>query len=474
MSKDEQLARDGAYFLKRDRNKDGTISIYTCKSVVVAGRPSNQTVRVKPTNTNDPDVAEIALKRFVLTSKEAKQKERQRQAAGTAESKAIDRPILEVLNLYYLGKIDKRRVDEEEKLEAALANSSTREEIDQIKDGVRRAKDTARAVRTTMEAVRNAWPDNPLCSALDRDMQKEFVTYGRKTGWTDNTISNRLNFTFAAMHWCDTGGQLTKFPRKINQQDWEANTDSSSEGDYTLDEMARLFKAAEEDEFHWRYMVCATATASRPTALLQLRRKQVNLVSGVCKLNPEGRRQTKKRRAKVRMCPTFINEVASWPEQEDGRVIGLLSTFHWNSFTRKAGVTGSPMRIRHTVRTWLSSQGVVDAQADIFVGHAEEGSATGRRWYKHLKPTYLQEAADAVEKLFMEIARINGRPFAGMKLDPPRTLMEMVAAWSTGAANEWDFAAEAALDTQTGQSRDNPVSQVIDRKGVRDTHPITR
>jgi hypothetical protein len=51
---------------------------------------------------------------------------------------------------------------------------------------------------------------------------------------------------------------------------------------------------------HWRrFMVLAVGTASRVTALLELKWEQIDLRIGRIRLNPEGRRQTKKRRVTV-------------------------------------------------------------------------------------------------------------------------------------------------------------------------------
>lgn len=444
----EQLKRNGAYFLKRDRNKARTIGIYTVKPVTSAsGRTENQTVRVAPTDTSDPVIAEIALDRFCLNNKEALQKERVRQAKGETESKAIERPVLEAMNFYFLGHAEKK-----------------------AETGV------DRLTRNTMISIGGAWPENPLCSALDRDMQKRFVAYMRAEGFADNTISSRLTLIWTAMHWCDSSKLLARtYPKKINPMEWEANLTSDEDDGYTLDELARLFVAAREVPAYWRYMVTAVATGSRPTAILQLRRSQLDFPHRLCKLNPPGRRQTKKRRALVPMCPTFYHEAQSWQRVEtgprrggggyapdEGHVVGMRSTrFYGEVISVKAAVEDSyPMRIRHTVRTWLAEQGVSDAKADIFVGHAEEGSATGRRFYKHLKPGYLSECAEAVEKLFMEIERRSGIPFARPAAvecaGQPLVWTPLESAW-------------AAIVTQRG----NYVTSIVDKLMIsRTVHEI--
>lgn len=49
-------------------------------------------------------------------------------------------------------------------------------------------------------------------------------------------------------------------------------------------------------EHWWRFLVLAVGTASREAALRELKYDQIDLRLGRIRLNPEGRRQTKKRR----------------------------------------------------------------------------------------------------------------------------------------------------------------------------------
>ena len=76
---------------------------------------------------------------------------------------------------------------------------------------------------------------------------------------------------------------------------------------------------------------------------------------------------------------------------------------------------GHTLTIRHTVRTWLAEQGVPDPEADVFMGHKEEGSATGRR-YKHRRPEYLRGVTEGIEALFDALSQLVRRPFKGREL----------------------------------------------------------
>jgi hypothetical protein len=84
-----------------------------------------------------------------------------------------------------------------------------------------------------------------------------------------------------------------------------------------------------------------------------------------------------------------------------------------------AEVTGTAHVIRHTVRTWLAEAGVPDAEADVFMGHKAEGSATGKR-YIHRRPGFLKSVAEGIELLFAALSDLVARPFASHeRVDQP-------------------------------------------------------
>jgi integrase len=171
-------------------------------------------------------------------------------------------------------------------------------------------------------------------------------------------------------------------------------------------------------EHWWRFLVLAIGTASREAALRELTWDQVDLRLGRIYLNPVGRRQTKKRRPTVPISPTLGRELGSWTR--DGvNVITyygkpLATRQFYDLLAETAGVTGGPNVIRHTVRTWLAEAGVPDAEADVFMGHKAEGSATGKR-YIHRRPEYLHRVVDGIEALFRALSEFVEQPFKGLE-----------------------------------------------------------
>jgi integrase len=306
---------------------------------------------------------------------------------------------------------------------------------------------SAPAQRAAQRDALDLWGDANV-SALTRNKQLELVTALRERGLSDWTIDGRLNRIWAAMSWCKRDNKDLVIPEQITAEDWKPVL-VDRDRTFSLEELAALFNAAAarpENERYtrehwWRFLVLAVGTASREAALRELTWDRVDLRLGRIQLNPEGRRQTKKRRPTIVIAPTLAAELAAWREEDvaagaathakvpprppgaagtlgtrgEAHVITyygkpLATREFFDLLAEKAGVSGGPNVIRHTVRTWLAEDGVPDSEADVFMGHREEGSPTGRR-YKHRRPEYLRNVADSIEGLYEAVAGLLTRSF---------------------------------------------------------------
>src|SRR5438105_12159585 len=270
------------------------------------------------------------------------------------------------------------------------------------------------SAHTHLAAQRDAleiWGDVSI-RELDRKKQLEFVRAMRDRGLADWTISTRLRRIWAMMNWYKRDNPQLLVPDAITASDWKPVL-LDKDRIYSLEELAALFNAASDQteglrytrEHWWRFLVLAVGTASREAALRELTWQQVDLRLGRIRLHPSGRRQTKKRRPTVPIAPTLARELASWTH--DGPTVityygkSLATREFYDLLAEKASLTGGPNIIRHTVRTWLAEGGVPDAEADVFMGHKAEGSATGKR-YIHRRPEYLQNVTNGIEFLNLE------------------------------------------------------------------------
>jgi integrase len=284
------------------------------------------------------------------------------------------------------------------------------------------------SAHTHLAAQRDAlevWGDVRV-RELDRRRQLQFVCALRARELSDWTISTRLRRIWAMMNWYKRDNPELIVPAAITAADWKPVL-QDNEQTYSLHELAALFNAASDQtddlcytrEHWWRFLVLAVGTASREAALRELTWEQIDFRLGRIRLNPEGRRQTKKRRPTVPIAPTVARELASWG-REGAHVISyygkqLTTREFYDLLAERAAVTGGPNVIRHTVRTWLAEAGVPDAEADMFMGHKAEGSATGKR-YIHRRPEYLRSVTEGIESLFDALSELVKRPFKGREL----------------------------------------------------------
>ncbi len=370
---EEERDQIGRFFLKPDR-RTGILYIHWYD------RRTRQTPGVT-TGTRDREAARDALAVHVITHSKI--------PAG-----ATDAQLAAVLQSYYLGYA--------------------------------RHLPSAHAVRSAVRIALEVWGD-PDVGHLERSKQLELVAEMREAEYSDWTIDGHLNRIWAAMNWYRRDNKTLVVPAQITAEDWNPVL-QNRERTYTLEELAALLNAAASSpegsrysrEHWWRFLVLAIGTASREAALRELTWPQIHLEIGRLKLNPEGRRQTKKRRPTVPIAPTLAAELASWERSESGYVITyydkpLATREFFDLLAETAGVTGGPNIIRHTVRTWLADMGVPDADADMFMGHKDEGSATGAR-YKHRRPEYLLTVSEAIEELYAALADMVKRPFKGREL----------------------------------------------------------
>lgn len=408
-----RICENGSYFCKRDRNRAGTISIYTCK-----GR---QTVRVADAKTCDPAEAELALARFVLTDLEAQKRDR----SGIT---ARDMLVQEILSIYFIAR-QKFQAGVIETLEKKIAVSAIANDtalhgalVAQLPRAREAARQEQNTLRSIMESVSKCWEgDGPKASGMDKTGQLDYVAAMRKIGYADSTIRVWLVRIFTAMNHCLEEKRLLAMPKRVRAEKWTIKEEEDADVVvYNLQELAALFNASAGTPRWWKYMNLSTH-APRPMTIIEATWLQMDLSDDDAprwKLNPPGKRLTKKRRPRIPLCPSLAAELRAWP-RDHTRVVtngkGSAAKTHllFKRIKMAAGITrGSAMTMRKTIRTWLAVNGVPEAIADWFVGHADEGSVTGA-FYKAKLPEYMAAAVAALEKLYDALRPLVNRPFAG-------------------------------------------------------------
>ena len=180
----------------------------------------------------------------------------------------------------------------------------------------------------------------------------------------------------------------------------------------------------------FRWIIIAINTACRPEAALDLGPDQIDLDSRLVDLNPEGRPQEPtKYRPAIRLTenlaawsevmPSAIQDVESIEEQEQlarerpwklraryvpyRTVDSLQSTFNRTRAKEAVGLPRIvPYSIRHKMTTVLRTKQVPEDQVSVLLGHRRPEYRT-TRLYGEYDPSYLRDAADAIDEYICEL-----------------------------------------------------------------------
>ncbi len=277
-----------------------------------------------------------------------------------------------------------------------------------------------------------------LVSEVTPERQREFVASLRAQGLSDGYIRRILANGQAALNRAHREGEIRTVPKILLSLAQEADP---RERVASIEEMARLWNAA--DLAHQRlYLLLAIGTLARPEAILQLTTFQVDCDNRLIRLNPPGRRQTKKRRPTVPMCDTLLPYLRAIPPgpvvQWQGKRLGSIRTAFkrikararldlrrqramevralrdmddrkaaWSAIgeARAAGdalMEISPYTIRHTMATELRRRGVPVWEVAGFLGHTSGYKTTER--YAKFGPDHLAGAVRAIDDYFTDLS----------------------------------------------------------------------
>lgn len=169
----------------------------------------------------------------------------------------------------------------------------------------------------------------------------------------------------------------------------------------TRDEAKRLLTAARGTGATlpraYRFIVLALSTASRRTAILELRKDQVDLENGFITLNPSGRAQTKKRRPQVPISDELRPILTQMMTETKSDYLLDHPGNIGKAFARaikEAGLEGvTPHTLRHTWATWAAQAGVPMVEIAGVLG---DNINTVFQNYLHYSPSHLRSAVNAI------------------------------------------------------------------------------
>ncbi len=202
-----------------------------------------------------------------------------------------------------------------------------------------------------------------------------FVAHQQAAGYAMATISRSLATLRAALKHQVKKGRLESAPfiKEVFEQHHREMQEPKGRR-LEEAEMVGLFAAAAGDPVLSRYLLLLAGTLGRPEAVRELTREQVDFELGCVRLNPRGRRQTKKHRAVVPLIGLLRQRLADTPEGPlltvDGHPVGDLKSA-WRRLRARAGLDAevNPYSFRHTFAYWLKRAGIPTEQIGQYLGH---------------------------------------------------------------------------------------------------------
>lgn len=242
--------------------------------------------------------------------------------------------------------------------------------------------------------------DTDLAEIKPVAKQEAFQAYLFEQGLAHNSVNRVLEIGRAAINRAWKRGMVDAAPFIHTLPAIEAAPKGRP---LSVDEITKLYANAAD---HIRlFILLMLGTAARNEAVTQLAWPQVDFDAGLIALNPDGRKQTSKRRPTVRLIPS-VRAVLEPLDKTTPAVLMFRGEKvtkvrkGWDRAVERAELTGNvtPYSCRHTAAKWMRKEGVPPWEVAAQLGHRLPGYTMSER-YAVFSPDYLEKAAAALEKL---------------------------------------------------------------------------
>ena len=246
-------------------------------------------------------------------------------------------------------------------------------------------------------------------SEVTRQQQEKFVESLRAKGYKASYISRVLSVGRAAIRRAWKYEELTSVPFII---DVPRDLDEEAERfrDLSMEEVSRLLGAATRVPHLLRFCMISLNTLARPDATLDLGPAQVDMNKRLIKLNPRGRKQTKKYRPVVPISDTLMPwlmccQGIRYVLYKGKPVASIKKSFA--VAVEEAGLAEvTPYCLRHTMATELRARNVPEWEVMGILGHKSQARTTER--YAKFRPDYLSQAVKAIDAYFTDLRAAAG------------------------------------------------------------------
>lgn len=301
----------------------------------------------------------------------------------------------------------------------------------------RKRESWASAWRTLLATLEEVAPSVTM-SGLVGEVQKEMIRTLHCRPMGPKSIANIMILLSAATRWArtpdDRGRILSahRYPVLCSVPGICAFLDVPEPGPRnwhpTPDEMATALVALAHNEPFRRLCVLMLLLACRTMAAATATRAQLDLRYGLYHVNPDGRRQTNKRRPVLPLPPRALAELAAWPEEE---WVGLNSRTIQGRFVAVRERIGLPQLVSSSFRDYMATAlrhahidfdvpPVPGEQVEMWLGHRVSITPPGERLarrglggtiherYGLFSPEYLAAARLAVGTILDDLDRRTG------------------------------------------------------------------
>jgi len=243
---------------------------------------------------------------------------------------------------------------------------------------LRRGKDleSSSTAKRALALWREHWGEAKTIADLSVTALEAFVEWLRGKGYSDGYVRRVVGFGRTATNWAWKRGELKQVPFIELPPEGESYPHKA-----TRAQLVALLNAPMPAHV-WTYCLIRLNTGCRGDAALDLQPFQVDWHDGMVRLNPTGRRQTKKHRPVVPLTRTLaahlraISGVTYYAGWNGEQTESIKTTWRKIRMRAKLPVWFAPKVLRHTVASELRRRGVPKWDVSGLLGHDDDGSGT--------------------------------------------------------------------------------------------------
>ena len=230
--------------------------------------------------------------------------------------------------------------------------------------------------------------------------QEDFIAWLSAKGASRGYIRRIFNIGKAALNWAYRRQEIQQPPYIMTPKQG-----GRRERLLDLKESRKLVECA--DGHVLRFVILSFTTLSRPCALLDLTRFQVDRKNRRIDLLPAGTEQTKKYRPTLPITKTLEGYLKEWDGDYlvnwKGRQIKSIKT-GFRALRKRAGLSAdvTAYTIRHTMATEMRKAGVPMWEVQGWLGHQ---SGTTTDVYAKFSPDYLAHGARVIDEYMDQVLR---------------------------------------------------------------------